>query len=124
MSEINYDAIADEYDKRYETAYGPDGIALTLLDLVHRVSAKRVLEVGCGTGHWLRLLQDQVCVVGLDPSFGMLQKAAGSKGDLLLVCGISNHLPFSDHTFDILLCVNALHHFTLRTYRFKMKWPL
>jgi SAM-dependent methyltransferase len=111
MNTINYDAISDGYDRRYETAYRPDGIASKLLDLVRSVRAHSVLEVGCGTGHWLGVLQDHAFVVGMDLSSGMLQKAAELKGKLSLVQGDTSRLPFSRQSFDVVFCVNALHHF-------------
>ena len=58
MRSVNYDQVADEYNKRYKTAYKQDGIASELLSLVHLTKARKVLEVGCGTGHWMNILQD------------------------------------------------------------------
>ncbi len=48
------DRSAEGYDGRYESPYHHGGIASTLLDLVRTRNLRRVLEVGCGTGHWLR----------------------------------------------------------------------
>jgi hypothetical protein len=45
MKSINYDEIADTYDKRYTRAYGPEGIASKLLNLTQEVGAERILEV-------------------------------------------------------------------------------
>ncbi len=108
---VNYDLVADGYNKRYETAYKRSGIASKLLDLVHKVQARRVLEVGCGTGHWLSTLRGYAQIVGMDLSFGMLQKAADSNRESSLVRGGANNLPFGDRTFDMVFCVNAFHHF-------------
>ena len=46
----NYDRIADRFDKRY-AIYGYDGVRETLQSFLGVTPA--VLEVGCGTGHWL-----------------------------------------------------------------------
>lgn len=52
---VDYDWIADEYDRRYdENDYG--GVERTLLDFVGDSRLSSVLEVGCGTGHWLAAL--------------------------------------------------------------------
>jgi ubiquinone/menaquinone biosynthesis C-methylase UbiE len=111
MQTINYDEIASAYDERYRGAYRPEGIASKLLDLVHGVGAERVLEVGCGTSHWLGFLQDQAEVYGMDASFGMLRKAAGLEGRFSLIRGDAQSLPFSNSSFDVIFCVNVLHHF-------------
>lgn len=111
MRTINYDEIASIYDKRYRSSYRPEGIASKLLDLVHDVGAGRVLEVGCGTGHWLGILQNQAKVYGMDASFGMLRKAARLEGRFSLIRGDAQSLPFSNSSFDVIFCVNALHHF-------------
>jgi len=111
LKTVNYDKVADGYDKRYKEAYKQNGIASKLLDLIHTVKARRVLEVGCGTGHWLGLLQEYIHAIGIDLSHGMLQKAAMSNVACLLVRGEANCLPFAAQTFDVVFCVNAIHHF-------------
>ena len=112
MKTVNYEKVADEYDKRYETAHEHHGIESMLLDLVHSQNLQKVLEVGCGTGHWLNILHSHAQVLGIDLSLAMLKKAISSHPDLLVICGEVVHLPFSDQTFDTVFCVNALHHFT------------
>jgi len=112
MKTVNYDMVADVYDKRYERAYARNGIEAKLVDLVRKTKALRVLEVGCGTGHWLGVLREYAHAAGIDPSHYMLQKAAGSEGKKLLVRGEAEYLPFADKTFDLVFCVNAIHHFT------------
>lgn len=108
---INYDEIANIYDQRYRRAYRPKGIATKLLGLARDVWAERILEVGCGTGHWLSVLQTEAQVYGIDFSFGMLQKARERKRTFSLIRGDVNSLPFQNKTFDMIFCVNALHHF-------------
>jgi ubiquinone/menaquinone biosynthesis C-methylase UbiE len=56
MKTVNYEKVADEYDKRFEMAYGHHGVESILLDLVRAQNLQKVLEVGCGTGHWLDIL--------------------------------------------------------------------
>lgn len=109
---INYDEIADTYDQRYGEAYGPEGIAAALADLSRNIGAESILEVGCGTGHWLNILQTvSQRVYGMDLSLGMLQKAGKRNGTYHLIQGDVQRLPFSDNIFDMVFCVNALHHF-------------
>jgi len=107
---INYDEVASIYNQRY-AAGGPEGIAVALHDLVSEVGAGRILEVGCGTGHWMAALQPIDHMYGLDLSFGMLQKARERQKAFYLVQGNANQLPFPDKAFDVVFCVHALHHF-------------
>lgn len=108
---INYDEIACTYDKRYEGAYKPDGIASKLMNLAGETRAGRILEVACGTGHWLKILSGTARVYGMDLSFGMLQKAMEKQGAFHLINADIDYLPFSKNSFDMIICVNALHHF-------------
>ena len=108
---INYDKIANVYDQRYRGAYRPEGISAKLLGLARDIGAERILEVGCGTGHWLNVLQTTAQAYGMDFSFGMLQKARERKGTFYLIRGDVNRMPFPNNSFDIVVCVNALHHF-------------
>ena len=50
-------------------------------------------------------------VCGLDPSFGMLSKAQEKGSDLSSVLGMDTQMPFAGHLFDLIFCVNAVHHF-------------
>ena len=109
---INYDEIADTYDQRYEEAYGPEGVAAALTDLARYIGAESILEVGCGTGHWLSVLQTvSRRVYGMDLSLGMLQKASKQHGAYHLIQGDVSQLPFLHNAFNMVFCVNALHHF-------------
>jgi ubiquinone/menaquinone biosynthesis C-methylase UbiE len=110
MYKVNYDAVAPTYDGRY-AAGNMGGVAQVLTALIERQKAGHILEVGCGTGHWLTLLKSRVQqAVGLDLSVGMLKQA--QKGDLrLLACGQAAQLPFPAQFFDVVFAVNAVHHF-------------
>lgn len=107
---VDYDQIAPMYDQRYG-ALKYEGIVSTLLSLAQEGSIERILEVGCGTGRWLAELQTVASqVYGLDLSLSMLKEA---NQELIggVVCGQASHLPFSEALFDLILCVNAFHHF-------------
>ena len=110
VKHVNYDEVSTVYDQRYKLG-GPAGIAEYLRDLVYKVKAHRVLEVGCGTGYWLTLMNNYEFRYGLDYSAGMLNKARQRGRDLGLVCGSATQLPFCKKVFDFVFCVNALHHF-------------
>ncbi|MGB9301813.1 MAG: class I SAM-dependent methyltransferase [Anaerolineae bacterium] len=107
---VDYDQIAPSYDQRYG-ALQYEGVASTLLSLAPAGSAERILEVGCGTGHWLTEPQAVFPhVYGLDSSIRMLEQADQELRDRL-VCGEAGHLPLSEAVFDLIFCVNAFHHF-------------
>ena len=108
---VDYDRIASGYDRRF-AGDGTPGVAAALQALAGEVRAERILEVGCGTGHWLEGLRPFGCALyGLDLSAGMLQQARRRRGPLHLVKGRAGRLPFPDSHFDLVYCVNALHHF-------------
>lgn len=112
LKAIDYEGVAASFNERYKIgAYRPEGIASTLLNLIHKTGAEKVLEVGCGTGHWLSILEDKAKVVGLDPSRNLLRKAVEQKGKFSLIQGDVSLLPFRSQSFDVVFCVNALHHF-------------
>jgi ubiquinone/menaquinone biosynthesis C-methylase UbiE len=108
LSCMNYDDVASEYDRRY-AMHEFSGIASTLLSL--RGKGTRVLELGCGSGHWLRAMAAAGFeVAGIDPSQGMLDLASNRvRGDLRR--GRAEELPWPDGSFDAVFAVNALHHF-------------
>ena len=108
---LNYDAISNDYNQRYpSTFHWERGDAL--LELARQVDAKTILEVGSGTGYWLNLL-NQVTpqLYGLDSSAGMIAQAKHQPAPLKLTRGIATRLPFQAESFDLLYCVDAIHHF-------------
>ena len=111
MRQVNYDQIAPEYDQRFgsEDATGR-GEALRALGT--RLEAGQILEGGCGPGHWLASLQSVARRAhGLDASAGMLHQAQKRRRGLDLVHGYARHLPYGNNSFDLVFCVNAIHHF-------------
>ncbi len=108
---LDYDAAADQFDRRYR-AYAYPGIAAALRSLARLPGTERVLEVGCGTGHWLaHFAADGLVAHGIDSSRGMLDLARRRPQALMLCCGRAGHLPYRRAAFDLICCVNALHHF-------------
>ncbi|MBN8657442.1 MAG: class I SAM-dependent methyltransferase [Anaerolineae bacterium] len=108
---LNYDQIASQYNQRYPaTQTWERGQAL--LELAQQVNAKTILEVGSGTGFWLNLLnQTGAAMYGLDYSMGMLQQAKRQPAPLSLSRGMGTQLPYRSSTFDLVYCVDAIHHF-------------
>lgn len=80
----------------------------------------RVLDIGCGTGTLCSIIARSpwpVEVVGLDYSPAMCAQAREKSGQLGLqdrtrfVAADSEHLPFDDASFDLVLCANSFHHY-------------
>ena len=108
---VNYDSIAPGFDRRYlENDYS--GVERALQVFVGAAFTGRVLEVGCGTGHWLRLLgENAIRVAGVDVSGSMLAFARTTARDAVIAQARAEQLPWADRTFERVFCINALHHF-------------
>jgi ubiquinone/menaquinone biosynthesis C-methylase UbiE len=106
----DYEAIAANYDRRYDqNDYA--GVEEAVAGFVMALAGP-VLEVGCGTGHWLRSLAAKgVRATGIDAAANMLARARLHDAGAALVRGTAEHLPFTGEGFAGVLCVNALHHF-------------
>jgi ubiquinone/menaquinone biosynthesis C-methylase UbiE len=118
----NYAALADVYDRRYRNDdYSP--VERTLLEFVGSEGEPppHVLEVGCGTGHWLSILAARgvtASVTGVDPSREMLEHARRRSAGKV-VEGVAEGLPFAARSFDRVFCIHALHHFIDKTAFFR-----
>jgi len=70
----------------------------------------RILDIGCGTGIILKILQDLGSAYGMEISFRaieLLKKRNISR----VVCGDANQkLPFRDDTFSTITCLDVLEH--------------
>ncbi len=107
----NYNSIASSYDERYSSNY-LTYIEKSLFSIASDANIKTILEVGSGTGRWLvalKLLNKKV--VGVDYSIGMLKIAANKQNNFFLINADACKLPFSKNTFDLIFCINAIHHF-------------
>jgi len=107
----DYDEIAPTFDNRYErNEYA--GVARFLPGFIGSQEGLFILEVGCGTGHWLEALQAPGRrLTGLDYSAGMLARAQRHVQDVTLIRGTAEALPLPARSFDRVFCINALHHF-------------
>jgi ubiquinone/menaquinone biosynthesis C-methylase UbiE len=114
---VDYDSVAGEYSSRYaQNDYSGVAAAVRQFCAGGPLSDRtRVLEVGCGTGHWLQAVGEVgVRAVGIDVSSKMLSLAQAAVAMPLLARAQAEALPFRSDSVDRLLCINALHHFTDR----------
>ncbi len=68
-----------------------------------------LLDVGCGTGFSSEFFSCRI--TGLEPSRNMLKEAKKTERNAVFVQGRAENLPFSDATFDFVICVTSLHNF-------------
>ena len=104
----NYSEIAAHYSETRKKELWPE-----LVDLTKNIPANaRVLDVGCGSGKLLKVLQEkEIYYLGIDPCVELLKKAEDqfldfkfSKGDILNL-GAINEL-----NFDYIFCIAVLQH--------------
>ena len=114
LSRFDFDVIADTYDKWYETAEGAmyDRLEKKAVSRFLRQNAQgmKLLEVGCGTGHWSQFFSD--CgfeVTGVDISESMI-KVAQSKNiaNASFQIADGHSLPFKDNSFDVTVAITTL----------------
>lgn len=108
---VDYDQIAPTYEARYTFGLY-DGVLEALRALVLLKKPDSVLEVGCGTGYWLAALRTvSPRIYGVDYSLEMLRKAGDRDPTIRLVRATAEVIPFHSGTFDLIFCINAIHHF-------------
>jgi SAM-dependent methyltransferase len=71
----------------------------------------RFLDVGCGTGRWVRRYEELgFSAVGVDATIGMLRIARSHNSRAPLATGLVQSLPFSDAAFDCLSDITVVQH--------------
>ena len=108
-----FDTQAAKYDLWYQTPAGhyADSLEKALfLRIMEPESGQSVLDVGCGTGHYLAFFRELgLKAAGIDASGQMLEVASENLGaDIKLYEGNAEKLPFDDNSFDIVTLVTVL----------------
>lgn len=74
-----------------------------------------VLDCGCGTGPMIAILSEKYPkkhYTGLDLTPEMIEKAKQKNlTNAEFVVGDCENLPFSDNSFDVVICTNSFHHY-------------
>lgn len=108
LSRDAYDSLADDYARVVDTK--PHNAYLdkpAVLELCGEVRGRKILEIGCGTGSYIRKFTPQDCrVVGLEPNLRMLRHAQGVKSPkaIFLNMNVEDGLPYlKNESFDLVL---------------------
>jgi len=104
--------VAAHYEAWYETPEGrrADELEKAVLGWLLQAFPRpcSVLEIGCGTAHFTRWLNERgLAAVGLDLSAAMLAQAQAMDG-VSLTHGDTYRLPFADGAFDLAALVTTL----------------
>lgn len=104
---------AVELLRRFATDRGDEGFAVELaaraVDSLPDVTGRRVLDVGCGPGHYSLALEARGAMVAA-VELSHAQLCGGAHLPRGPVVGDARSLPFPDATFDAVLCSNMLEH--------------
>ncbi|MBS3735414.1 MAG: class I SAM-dependent methyltransferase [Phycisphaerae bacterium] len=112
-SRFDFGAIARRYDRWYDTPAGRAHDRIQKQDvqrLLPRAEGdKRLLDVGCGTGHWSAFFTEMgYTVVGIDIAAAMIAVAASNVPDASFQIADAYALPFADASFDVVATMAVL----------------
>jgi malonyl-CoA O-methyltransferase len=104
-----YDAWAEHYDEEDPSTLLDQPF---LLSTLRPFKGCRILDLGCGTGRYLRLVSEGSYVVGVDLSRGMLIRARRQSSGLAAtwVQASVECVPFLSHSFDRVMSGLVLDH--------------
>jgi len=80
-----------------------------LARIILKHNPKKVLDVGCGRGHLVRLLLDK----GIDATGADISSAAGTLIPNNFIKCDAKKLPFKDKEFDVVSCIETLEHIAI-----------
>lgn len=113
---INEKEIRDWYNQRHcslgKNAWRPYDAYPIFLDYLNITSAKRLLDIGCGTGYLLKAADQRgLGTYGLDISDEGVKIARKISPNSKIILGKGEDLKFPDNFFDYVTCVGSLEHF-------------
>jgi len=82
-------------------------------EILKRRGGKRILDVGCGNGAFLKVFQEKkkdAQLHGLDLSHEMVMRSRERLPEAVIVEGDAENMPFDDQLFDAVSCHMSLHH--------------
>ena len=104
--------IADDYDAYYQTPAGKEIDAIEeklIANALKKVPKRKMLELGCGTGHWTELFVNTgFDVIATDISDAMLRQAIEKNLDAEILKADAGELPFKNESFDVVASVTMI----------------
>ena len=94
----------DQYGSKLKGATGTD------IELLQWAVKGAVLDIGCGIGKHLAMLDNVVLKVGIDAGLASLQMGKLIFPDLTLICCSVYQLPFKSATFDSAVMIDVIEH--------------
>lgn len=112
MSRNHYDKLAAKYDRHPHASYLAT-LSPRIVAQAKAWSADSVADIGCGTGSLLALFREAgLKIAGVDISPKMVDLARKRLGeDADLSVADSEHLPWGDESFSLVVCVGSFHHY-------------
>ena len=113
-----YDALAGSFDESRTALWEEQKFFLPYVS-----EHANILDVGCGNGRLLKLFEGRtLSYTGTDNNAKLVQKAQEYAKQYpaittQFVIADMRSLPLSDHTFDRVFCIAALHHIPSHTYQ-------
>ncbi|HKY72626.1 MAG TPA: class I SAM-dependent methyltransferase [Nitrospira sp.] len=113
LTKAGYDRWAASYDDKDPSTWLDEPF---LLEYLQPFPGCRILDIGCGTGRYLRRFASAPCrITGVDLSRNMLVKARqyhGASTDVCLVQASAGALPFTSSSFDRIMSGLLVDHMT------------
>ena len=93
-----------------EFIYGRYQVSEEVEEELNRLKAgSKVLDLGCGTGHFSNYVQGKGFEVhAIDPSVKMLEFARSNFPKINFIEGVASSLPFPDNIFDLIISIEVL----------------
>ena len=102
-----YTSLAPSYDE----LHGDEQLRKTTIiatELAHVITpSTKLLDIGCGTG--ISLEPWNCRKIGVEPNKALAKIGRGKGFEIVDVS--AEDMPFSDHEFDVVICVTSAHHF-------------
>ncbi len=108
-----FTARSGHYDENDRPTYDPQSAKHSLERLVEFTQCKTALDGGCANGHLVHglLLQDTpVDAYGFDISTYAVSHVRAELADRIVVADVSDHLPYDDDKFDLVITYDLLEH--------------
>lgn len=106
---IDYDKVSKIYD---QVRAGDPELVHQIMNGISLTDHSLALDIGCGTGNNTLLFATAsgVRVIGLDISYGMLEKARVKTAQIPFVQAPADKLPFNNDSLDLVFMTDVIHH--------------